>query len=398
MVYTYLDMSGQLNLPKIGQAMARLGLSNSKLADMLGVKPASVTHWLQGINKPRPDRLLRLAFALELDFDELLAASEPVQPDPIVAYRRAAGKVTTEIEVEQAKDIGRLLRPVAKYLPNRRVKPAAFINPVVAYRYIQDVAAEVRKQVGLCGEARVDYEHLIGKFSELNATIVPVMWGHREQHGNALHIFLQESNATWVFLNLDSNATDFNFWMAHELGHVYTPDLCGTDEGENFAEGFAGALLFPEVCAAKLYDKLKGKSDAVIVNAIKAVAKDYVISPITVWSALNDYADAHGEASFGHLTSIYGAAKNVAKEFKTITQYLFTTSVEGLPSAKEFVRLTEKAFATPVFRVFSSYLKDSAHGAGWLRDVLNIPLVDAKELYSYLLTSDDGADEPHREV
>lgn len=383
-------MSGQLNLSKIGQAMARLGLSNTKLADMLGVKPASVTHWLQGTNKPRPDRLLRLAFALELGFDELLTTIEPLQPEPVVAFRRSAGKVTTEIEVEQARDIGRLLRPVANYLPNRRVKPAAFINPVVTYRYLQEVAAEVREQVGLGGETRVDYAHLIGKFSELNAIIVPVMWGHKEQHGNALHIFLPESNATWIFLNLDSNATDFNFWMAHELGHVYTPDLCGTDEGENFAEGFAGALLFPEVCAAKLYDKLKIKSDAIIVNTIKAVAKDYVISPITVWSALNSYADAHGEANFGHLTSIYGAAKNVAKEFKTISQYIFENSTEALPSAKEFVEVTEKAFVTPVFRAFSSYLKDSAHGAGWLRDALSIPLVDAKELYSYLLATNEA--------
>lgn len=388
-------MSRQLNLSKIGQAMARLGLSNTKLADMLGVKPASVTHWLQGTNKPRPDRLLRLAFALELDFDELLTTSEPLQPEPVVAYRRSAGKVTTEIEVEQAKDIGRLLRPVANYLPNRRVKPAAFINPETTYRYLQDVAAEVREQVGLGGESRVDYAHLIGKFSELNAIIVPVMWGHREQHGNALHVFLPESNATWIFLNLDSNATDFNFWMAHELGHVFTPDLCGTDEGENFAEGFAGAFLFPEVCAAKLYEKIKGKSDAIVVNTIKAVAKDYVISPITVWSALNNYADAHGKGNFGHLTSIYGAAKNVAKEFKNISQYIFADGDKSLPSAKDFVEVTEKAFMTPVFRAFSSYLKDSAHGAGWLRDALNIPLLDAKELYNHLLTT-NGAEKPHQ--
>ena len=119
------------------------------------------------------------------------------------------------------------------------------------------------------------------------------------------------------------------------------------------------------------------------------------LSPITVWSALNNYADAHGEANFGHLTSIYGAAKNVAKEFKTISQYLFEDSVDALPSAKEFVEVTENAFVTPVFRAFSSYLKDSAHGAGWLRDALSIPLVDAKELYTYLLAT-DGAEKLHQ--
>lgn len=389
-------MSGQLNLQRIGQAMARLGFSNSKLAKLLDVKPASITHWLQGTNKPRPDRLLRLAFALELDFDDMLVSEMPQAPEPIVAYRRSAGRITTEIEIDRARDIGRLLRPVADYLPNRLMKPSAFINPSVTYRYLQEAAKELRTQVCLGDEEPVDYKHLIGKFNELNAVIVPVMWGHREQHGNALHIFLPESNATWIFLNLDSNATDFNFWMAHELGHVYTPDLCGTNDGENFAEAFAGTFLFPDACAARLYDKVKSKPDAVVVNNIKAAATKYVISPITVWTALNNYAEANGVHGFGHLTSIYGAAKNVAKEFKTISQYLFENQDGSLPSADEFVTKTQEAFDTPVFKAFAQYLKDSAYGAGWLRDTLTIPLIDAKELYSYLLSL-NGAELIHKE-
>ncbi|MCI0565423.1 MAG: helix-turn-helix domain-containing protein, partial [Nitrososphaera sp.] len=138
----------QLNLPKIGHAMARLGLTNSKLAELLEVKPASITHWLQGTNKPRPDRLLRLAFALELDFDDLLVSEMLPAPEPVVAYRRSAGKVTTDIEVEQARDIGQLLRPVTEFLPNRLLKPAEFIDPKVSYSYLQRVVKEVRDQVG----------------------------------------------------------------------------------------------------------------------------------------------------------------------------------------------------------------------------------------------------------
>jgi transcriptional regulator with XRE-family HTH domain len=380
-------MTGQLNFSKIGQAMARLGLTNVKLAQLLDVKPASVTHWLQGTNKPRPDRLLRLAFALELEFDELLTTTAPLFPDPVIAYRRTAGKFTTEIEVEQAKNIGRLLRPVADFLPNRLVKPAAFINPVATYKYLQEVASEVRERVGLTQEERVEYRHLIGTFNDLNAVIVPVMWGVREQHGNALHILLPESNATWIYLNLDSNATDFNFWMAHELGHVYTPELCGTDEGEIFADGFAGALLFPEACAKLHYEKLKKKSDAIVVNWIKRVAKEYVLSPITIWTALNSYADANNQANFGHLTSIYGAAINVAKEFKTISQYLFEDGERSLPSVDAYVEISELTFGTPVFKALSSYIKESAQGPGWLRDALNIPLADAKTLFAYLVAS-----------
>jgi hypothetical protein len=46
-----------------------------------------------------------------------------------------------------------------------------------------------------------------------HAVLVPVLWGAREHHGNALNIYLPDSQTTWVFVNLDSNIVDFKFWM-----------------------------------------------------------------------------------------------------------------------------------------------------------------------------------------
>lgn len=40
--------------------------------------------------------------------------------------------------------------------------------------------------------------------------------------------------------------------MTHELAHVYTPEIAGKDEGEDFADAFAGALLFPRELACCL--------------------------------------------------------------------------------------------------------------------------------------------------
>lgn len=57
--------------------------------------------------------------------------------------------------------------------------------------------------------------------------------------------FLPESDTTWVYLNLDTNVHDLKFWMAHELGHCLSPSLTGTEVAEDFADAFAGALLFP---------------------------------------------------------------------------------------------------------------------------------------------------------
>ena len=41
--------------------------------------------------------------------------------------------------------------------------------------------------------------------------------------------------------------------MAHELAHVFTPRLAGHEEGEDFADAFAAALLFPKELACAAY-------------------------------------------------------------------------------------------------------------------------------------------------
>ncbi|MCZ3114980.1 hypothetical protein NYZ21_21315, partial [Acinetobacter baumannii] len=79
------------------------------------------------------------------------------------------------------------------------------------------------------------------------------LWGEKQLHANALHIALPAERVTFVFVNLDTKLEDFKFWMAHELAHVYTPYMAGKEEGEDFADAFAGALLFPQPCAIEAY-------------------------------------------------------------------------------------------------------------------------------------------------
>lgn len=90
------------------------------------------------------------------------------------------------------------------------------------------------------------FNHLIGRFKDLQSVIVPVLWGKQESHhANALHIYLPQHASTWVYLNLDSNAFDFMFWMAHELAHAYTSAVCSTDEDEDFAVCSRPHCCFP---------------------------------------------------------------------------------------------------------------------------------------------------------
>ena len=102
----------------------------------------------------------------------------------------------------------------------------------------------IRAEIGLDAPDVLDFEHLIHRFRELLAVLIPVLWGARDRHENALHIHLPESATTWVYLNLDSEVHDFKFWMAHELAHVLAPRLRG-DEGEDFADSLASAAALP---------------------------------------------------------------------------------------------------------------------------------------------------------
>ncbi len=121
--------------------------------------------------------------------------------------------------------------------------------------------------------------------------IIPVFWGNKSNHENALHIYLPGSRTTWIYLNFDSKVHDFKFWMAHELGHVKAPGL-ENEAAEDFADLFAGALLINEEMAKYEYDALRrlGKKSHQLAR-IKDKAEELTISPLTIYYEINRYAE-----------------------------------------------------------------------------------------------------------
>ena len=117
----------------------------------------------------------------------------------------------------------------------------------------------------------IRFEHLIGFFNELQAVIIPVLWGNKENHENALHIYLPASMTTWIYLNLDCRIHDFKFWMAHELGHIHAPTL-QSEAGEDFADAFAGALLVPHELAELEYEELQNLADILGADQVYQIA------------------------------------------------------------------------------------------------------------------------------
>ena len=103
------------------------------------------------------------------------------------------GTKTKDHHVEKGQEMGRFLRHLAPYLPFDTLEmPPVLKQPQCDYDYLQKVALKVRHDINLSPEDTIDFTHLIRRFRELQAVIVPVLWGNKDRHENAVHIYLPE--------------------------------------------------------------------------------------------------------------------------------------------------------------------------------------------------------------
>ncbi len=378
-------MIKSLNAPAIKQALTARGMDQTDLARHIGVTRASVSKWLCGKSVPQPDKLLGIGMVLGLAFDQLVQLSVATAI-PIVSFRRKAARVTTDDDLQRAREKGEALKRLVKYLPDVPLAdPPVLTEPRSDYDYVQRVASDVRREMGLQGKANLDFADLIEKFNRLHAVIVPVLWGAKEQHGNALNIHLPDSKTTWVYLNLDSNLVDFKFWMAHELGHSLAPTLGdGNEEGELFADAFAQALLFPETDAERMRNRLARMAHVGSrINAIKKEAKQHIISPLTIRLAVKAYETARGltPVDMGADSPFMGAVKNFCRDYPKVTDLLLQTAV---PSPTDYAESGRKSFGSSFFEALRAFCRAEEGAEHYVRQVLDVPLADAKALVEVL--------------
>jgi len=380
-------MQKRLNITKAQEAIAEAGLSQTALAEMLGVSREAVSQWLNSKSFPRPNKLLQLGKLLNLSFGELVITDDPHIPK--VAFRKMRGTKTKGHHIEKALEIGRFLRHLVPYLPFDTFEmPPVLKSPSCDYDYLRTVTAKVREDINLGSVECVDFTHLIRRFSELQAVVVPVMWGAKQRHENAVHIHLPDSGSTWVYLNLDTNIHDFKFWMAHELGHCLSPSLDG-DDAEDFADAFAASLLYPHELAEQAYASIMSQaSSAAKITHVIGLADQLTISPWTVIGQVNKYAESTGQPQIQLSKSVFpGAVTNFNKKYKNLSEALFGNAELdelGHPSARDYIDKAEGAFETPFFDLLRNYLKEYDKGSGFVQTVLDMQLLDARSIHAEL--------------
>lgn len=373
-------MEKKLAIPRIEQAMATAGLNQAALAEGLGVSRETISKWMKSDSFPKPDKLLRLATFLKLSFTEMVQKID--ENEPVVAFRKARGTKTTEAHYARAKSMGNMLKHLTPYLPfDKLAMPPVLKNPINDYDYLQEVAQRIRIEVEVGVDGKLEFFHLIQYFKQLQAVLVPVLWGSKERHENATHIFLPESTTTWIYLNLDVNVLDFKFWMAHELGHCLSPGLRG-DVAEDFADAFAGALLFPHEQAERAYLAISALNDkGRQINKIKEIALSTLISPYSIYCQSNAYAKKAGLPALSLEPSIFQASANVNREIPLLSHHVF----EGeLPNPADYIIKSKQNFDTPFFDVVGQYLIDTGKGPGFVQTIMDVSALDARGIVAEL--------------
>ncbi|MBS0598309.1 MAG: helix-turn-helix domain-containing protein [Proteobacteria bacterium] len=372
-------MQKTLHSESIRAALASKGWDQKKLAEAVGVSGQAVTNWMKGEDFPRPATLLKLASILSLGFEQLVCADLASQP--VIAFRKKGGAKTTEEHILRARAMGAMLKPLVKYLPARQSLRTQISDTSLEYDQLQATVSAVRSKLGVGQAAVLLYEHLINQFVENDAVIVPVMWGEKKRHENALHIHLPVEKVTFIYLNLDTHLEDFKFWMAHELAHVYTPDLAGKEKGEDFADAFAGALLFPKELAHQAYVAANTKrSPSGVISALHTFAKEHVISLFSVFTEVSKYAAAMGLPQLKASEQDVHAVRNSVRG-ELVSATLFRPLP---PDPKTYIASAHSVFQSLFFAALQAMLRDRETGSGYVQQVLSVALPDAQAVYNEL--------------
>lgn len=370
-----------LNIPIIKKAMTQLGLNQVSLADECEVSKEAVSNWLSGESIPRPNKLKALAQALKLKVESLHL---PSAAEPVVAYRTRNNRPVSEDALEVANDLAYHLRQLVPFIQRTTIfAPPVLESPVVDEDYIREAVRQIRARIGVPMTEPLTRAQLLELHHDFGSLLVPVLWGKdKDGHENALSVYLPDSKTSWVVFSLNSRNDDFNYWLAHELGHCYTLHALQGQEGENFAERFAQELLFPVEAAAEALPLITSHPQP--REAANLYAGRHELSVVTVAKQLDRAAKLLGQEPTGLVDKKFWVSwRSTRALVPTVTESVF-----GLRdmSTAEYVLKSEDYFKTPVFRALAQWQRsEGGRSPAFIANALNVDLGLAIDLSQFLL-------------
>ncbi|WP_322058500.1 helix-turn-helix transcriptional regulator [Paraburkholderia sp. J63] len=364
--------------------MTELHLTQKDLADLCDVSKEAVSNWLSGESLPRPRKLRALSAALELELDSLMD-NEDIAPGPVVAYRTKKNRPASEKAMEAATEVATHLRELVPFVKSggSLFSPPVLQAPSLDETYICEAALQTRLRIGLTDRAPLTREQLIELHRTFGSVLVPVLWGDdKSGHENALSVYLPDTRTSWVVFSLNARSDDFNYWLAHELGHCYTLHALAGDDGERFAERFAQELLFPHAVAETALREISTSRDPMGKAHYYAEAHD--ISVVTVIRQIDRVAQLLGVKPSGLQTDEFWAQWNATRaKVPTVGHALFGTEKIDLAT---YVAECERIFGTPIFQAIGQWQRqEGGRSPSFIAAALNASLDDATALSHYLV-------------
>lgn len=236
---------------RLVQVLAARRLSQTQLATMVGVSPATVSKWRSGQQAPESDALERLASVVNVTPEWFTRPLLPGMSKPLFrsnASAHVAARAMLETRIHWANELVTKLTEFVE-LPELKLPHRKFINiDEISDADIEDAANECRALWNLGTKEIPD----LTLAAESNGIIVV-----KEETGVAqiegLSAWSESLNVPFVLLSSDKgNAFRSRFDLAHEIGHLILHRYVGNElETERYklkesqAHKFAGALLLP---------------------------------------------------------------------------------------------------------------------------------------------------------
>ncbi|EOC0021023.1 XRE family transcriptional regulator, partial [Cronobacter sakazakii] len=236
---------------RLVQALAARRLSQTQLATMVGVSPATISKWRSAQQAPEAEALERLATVVNVAPEWFTRPLPAKMSKPLFrsnASAHAAARAMLEARIEWANELVVRLEEYVD-LPDLCLPTRSFTNiDEISDSDIEDAALECRIKWGLGKNEIPD----LALAAESNGIILV-----REETGVAqiegLSAWSEELKRPFILLSADKgNAFRSRFDLAHEIGHLVLHKNVGNElDSERYklkesqAHKFAGALLLP---------------------------------------------------------------------------------------------------------------------------------------------------------
>lgn len=245
---------------RLVQVLAARRLSQTQLATMVGVSPATISKWRSAQQAPEADALERLASVVNVAPEWFTRRLPEKMSKPLFrsnASAHSAARAMLEARLEWANEVVIKLEEYVD-LPSLCLPVRHFKNiDEISDADIEDAALECRNLWGLGKNEIPD----LALAAESNGVILI-----REETGIAqiegLSAWSKELEHPFILLSSDKgNAFRSRFDLAHEIGHLILHKHVGNElDSERYklkesqAHSFAGALLLP---AEALADEIR---------------------------------------------------------------------------------------------------------------------------------------------